>query len=209
MLAIDHVILPARTLDEAASWMLEAHGLASVPGGRHEGHGTWNRIVPLGDAYLELLAVVDPTEAATSPLGRWVLTVADHPPVISGLCLRTDDADAVAARLGLEPVPMTRRRPDGAVLSWRLVGYDLMLSHGLPFFVEWDVSPADHPGRASVQHRVEPTGWMEVTLTGDPATLRRHLGDHDMPVDIVDGPPGVARIRVGTETGAFELVANA
>ena len=36
------------------------------------GWGTANRIVPLGEAYLELVTVVDDPEAAQSPFGRWV-----------------------------------------------------------------------------------------------------------------------------------------
>ena len=57
----------------AAAEEIEArHGLASIEGGRHPGWGTANRIVPLGEAYLELVAVVDEAEAAQSPFGRWV-----------------------------------------------------------------------------------------------------------------------------------------
>ena len=41
-------------------------------GGRHPGHGTANRIVPLGSSYIELMAVVDRVEADSSPLGSWV-----------------------------------------------------------------------------------------------------------------------------------------
>src|SRR5262245_53549604 len=63
MLAIDHVILLAADLDHAAARLLKTHGLASLPGGRHPGHGTGNRIVPLGDSYLELMGVVDEVEA--------------------------------------------------------------------------------------------------------------------------------------------------
>ena len=43
------------------------------PGGVHEGQGTHNRIVPLGDGYLELMAIGDPEEAAAHPFGRRVL----------------------------------------------------------------------------------------------------------------------------------------
>ena len=72
MLAIDHVIVVVDDLDAAAARLLDEHGLASLPGGRHEGHGTGNRIVPLGPDYLELMAVVDADEAVGSPLGAWV-----------------------------------------------------------------------------------------------------------------------------------------
>ena len=72
MLAIDHVIVIVEDLDAAARRYYEQTGLASVSGGRHPGHGTANRIVPLGSSYIELMAVVDRVEADSSPLGSWV-----------------------------------------------------------------------------------------------------------------------------------------
>ena len=57
----------------AAGRELEArHGLASIEGGRHAGYGTANRIVPLGESYLELVTVADEAKAARSPFGSWV-----------------------------------------------------------------------------------------------------------------------------------------
>ena len=67
VLALDHVIVTVHELDAAARRYHEEHGLGSVPGGRHAGHGTGNRIVPLGTSYIELMAVVDGDEAASSP----------------------------------------------------------------------------------------------------------------------------------------------
>ena len=45
---IDHVIYAVDDLDTAGAALFDREGLASVPGGRHEGWGTANRIVPLG-----------------------------------------------------------------------------------------------------------------------------------------------------------------
>src|SRR5437764_15398189 len=66
-LRIDHVVWGVEDLDRAAAGVRERHGLASVPGGRHPGWGTANRIIPLGPSYLELLAVADAAEAAADP----------------------------------------------------------------------------------------------------------------------------------------------
>ena len=66
---IDHVIYATGDLDTAAARVESELGLNAVRGGRHEGHGTHNRIVPLGGGYLELMAVADPEEAAGSPIG--------------------------------------------------------------------------------------------------------------------------------------------
>jgi hypothetical protein len=67
---IDHVIYGTADLDLATARVEADLGLTAVPGGRHEGVGTHNRIVPLGDrSFIELLAVADAREAAGSELG--------------------------------------------------------------------------------------------------------------------------------------------
>ena len=73
----DHVILAVDDLDAAAGALEEREGLASVAGGRHPGWGTSNRIVPLGESYLELVTVVDAEEANGSGFGRAVLRALD------------------------------------------------------------------------------------------------------------------------------------
>src|SRR5438132_3854521 len=71
-LDLDHVLIAVADLASAGREIETRHGLASVEGGRHPGWGTANRIVPLGEAYLELIAVSDEAEAAQSPFGSWV-----------------------------------------------------------------------------------------------------------------------------------------
>ena len=78
-LELDHVLIAVADLAAAARELEVRHGLASVEGGRHPGWGTANRIVPLGDTYLELIAVVDEAEAAESPFGRWVAAAQPGP----------------------------------------------------------------------------------------------------------------------------------
>ena len=204
-MTIDHVIFVVHDLDAASEALMWNHGLASVPGGRHAGHGTANRIVPLVDSYLELMGVADRPEAQTSPMGRWAIarTSADLRP--AALCLRTDDADAEGARLGLEPVAMTRTRPDGVVLSWRLVGADEMFGPlRLPFFIQWD-DPAVHPGKSTAPHGVVPTGIASVELTGDRRRIEERLGRDDLPIVVADGEPGVRTVVVATEMGEIAL----
>jgi hypothetical protein len=69
---LDHVLIAVADLTAAASVMEARYGLTSMEGGRHPGWGTANRIVPLGAAYLELVAVVDRTQATESVFGSWV-----------------------------------------------------------------------------------------------------------------------------------------
>ena len=205
MLAIDHVIMTVADYDAAAQRLLDDHGLASVVGGRHLGHGTGNRIVPLGPDYLELMAVVDQEEAAASPLGRWVTGRTENAGGPAALCLRTDNIENVADRLGLEPMAMSRRRLDGTLLSWHLVGLDLMLEEGLPFYIQWQAADEGLPGRIAAAHEVVPTGIKWVEIGGDEARLADWLGPHNLDIRPVVGRKGVHRLGVGTAAGEIIL----
>jgi hypothetical protein len=202
VLAVDHVIVAVADLDDAARRYDEQHGLTSVAGGRHPGHGTGNRIVPLGDSYIELMAVVDADEAASSPLGSWLgqrlVDVGEGP---AALCLRTDDIEAVARRTRRQPLAMSRTRPDGVELQWHLVALDAALTDGLPFFIQWHVADADHPGRAPVEHRRRAVGIDWVEVGGDPDTLAVWLGPNDLGLRPVEGAAGPRRVAVGLADG--------
>jgi Glyoxalase-like domain len=197
VLAVDHVVVIVEDLDAAARRYYDEKGLASVAGGRHPGHGTGNRIVPLGSAYIELMGVVDRDEAASSPLGSWVdrrLVEAGETP--AALCLRTDDLEATARRTGRKPLPMFRSRPDGVRLEWHLVALDAALTEGLPFFIQWHINDTDHPSRAPAEHRCAPIGIDWIELGGDSERLDSWLGDHELPLRHVEGAPGPRRVAI-------------
>ena len=205
---MDHVIYAVDDLDAAGATLFDREGLASVPGGRHEGWGTANRIVPLGKSYLELIAVVDVEEAEGSEFGRAVrrALTEDHPLV--GWVVATDDIDAVAKRLDLEVEEKSREADDGSTLSWRLAGLERAAKTGaLPFFVQWDVPAEQHPGAADVRHDADPRGiaWVEVCAK-KPDEVREWLGDDadDLPVRITDGDPALAAAAI--DTGGGEIV---
>jgi hypothetical protein len=205
---IDHVIYAVDDLDAAGATLIDREGLASVPGGRHAGWGTANRIVPLGQTYLELIAVVDVEEAEGSEFGRAVrrALTEDHPLV--GWVVATDDIDAVAKRLDLEVEENSREADDGSTLTWRLAGLERAVkTSALPFFVQWDVPPEQHPGAADVRHDAEPGGiaWVEV-YADKPDEVREWLGEDadDLPVRITDGDPALAAAAI--DTGGGEIV---
>lgn len=57
-LALDHLVVAARTLEEGAAWLEARLGVATATGGRHALMGTHNRLLALGDgAYLEIIAI--------------------------------------------------------------------------------------------------------------------------------------------------------
>ena len=176
-------------LASAASTLEAETGIMAVPGGRHPGHGTANFIAPLGENYIELVAVVDPLEADGSVFGRWLMERLEQRGAGPGLlCLRSEELDRVCSRLGLEAAGMSRARPDGTSLSWRIAGLEEALgTRGVPFYIEWP-SISDQPGRSKVGQAAETRGLVEAQLTGDSTQLESRAGG--VPgVTIRDGEP--------------------
>jgi hypothetical protein len=203
LIRVDHAIYAVDDLDAAASALFEREGLASVPGGRHEGWGTANRIVPLGDSYLELIAVVDEQEAEGSDFGSAVLKGLAEERSLIGWVAATDDIDAVAKRLDLDVERKSRETAGGAELRWRVAGIAEALESGaLPFFVQWDMEPELHPGAAGVEHETDPQGIAWIEVAGERERVRDWLGeDPDLPLKIEDGKPGLRAVAIATAGG--------
>jgi hypothetical protein len=202
---IDHVIYAVEDLEAAAASLFEREGLASVQGGRHHGWGTANRIVPLGESYLELIAVVDADEAEGSEFGRAVLSGVTEDRPLVGWVVATDDIDAVAKRLDLDVESKSRERADGSTLRWRLAGMSRAMETGAyPFFVEWEGPAEGRPGAAQAEHDAEPRGIAWVEVTGEEDDLREWLGDTDLPVRIAEGEPAI--VGAAIETGGGEII---
>jgi hypothetical protein len=185
---IDHVIYATADLDAAASRVHSELGLDVVPGGRHEGHGTHNRIVPLGAGYLELMAVADAEEAAKSPVGRNLQgRLADRGDGLFAWAIEVDDVGTLAERLGTQVIEVTR---DG--FGARITGVEEALSGtALPFFISRDHDVPD-PGTGKDGGGIS---WVE--LSCDREELNRRLGGAELPIRLVDGHNGVRAMGIG------------
>jgi Glyoxalase-like domain len=205
---LDHVLLAVTDL-AAAGRELEAHyGLASVEGGRHPDWGTANRIVPLGDSYLELVAVVDQAATVHSGFGRWVASRASRPDRPLGWAVRTRGLDTIARRLNLTVHSGARLTPTGEVLRWRSAGMDQAAAEPtLPFFIEW-AAGVSLPGATAVTHPAAPAGISKLVLEGDPDRLAAWLGTHELPIVVRTGRPAVAAIVLASATGEIVLGAE-
>jgi hypothetical protein len=198
---MDHVLIAVTDLEAAARDFESRHGLASVDGGRHRDFGTANRIIPLGSTYLELVAVVDAGAAAASSFGWWVDRGATDEGRLIGWAARTTALDEVAGRLELPIRSGSRVTPAGTELRWRSAGIDEAIAEpSLPFFIEWEEG-VPYPGavdgpRATIAR---------VVLGGSPDRVSAWLGEHDLPVRVIDGPAEVAAVILSTAAGEVIL----
>lgn len=199
------MLYATRGLDEAAERFRRDFGLDSSAGGRHPGWGTANRIVPLGDDYLELIAVVDRATAEATGFGRSIVEGARAGDAWVTMAVSTDGLDDAAARLGLEVVAGRRERPDGSEIRWRSGGLEEPRREPwMPFFLQWDVPAELHPGRTRAGHGIRVVGIAHVDVGGDEARLREWLGGEELPIRVVEGPPGIRSVSIATADG--ELV---
>lgn len=146
MLTFDHLAVTAVTLDEGVAFVEAALGVALAGGGQHPHMATHNRLLGLGDIYLEVIAI-DP--AAPRPdWPRWFdMDRFTGPPRLTNWVAACDDIDA---ELALSPpgtgVPVALQRGD---YRWQMaVPADgcLPFDGCFPALIEWD-GPL-HPARA-------------------------------------------------------------
>lgn len=189
---IDHVIYGTADLDVAAARVEASLALTAVAGGRHEGLGTHNRIVPLADgSFIELLAVADPEEAQRSPLGAALQATITRGDALCGWAVAVEDVGAVAVRLGTTISTVGRQG-----MTARLTGVLQSLAEpALPFFIERAAGRIARRTAPPLANATASIAWLEVAA--DARRLTDWLGSAELPVRVVDGEAGVNAIAVG------------
>jgi hypothetical protein len=149
LLGIDHLVIAVADPDHAAAELERNLGLISTGGGRHDTLGTFNRLVWLGDSYLELIGVFERALAERSWLGVPTLRTLELGGGLATWAIATDSmaADLAALRaagsdLG-DPIAGERRRPDGALIRWRLATPRRLGPSEPPFLIEHDSTSAE------------------------------------------------------------------
>lgn len=202
---LDHVVIAVADLRVAAREFRDAYGLASLEGGRHPAWGTANRVIPLGDSYLELVSVVDEARAIESVFGRWVARGASQHGRPIGWAVRLQNLDAVAKRLHLEVESGSRTTASGDLMQWRTAGIAEAASDAsLPFFIEWGpLTPL--PGTARISHPSGANGISKLILVSNPGRVAAWLGDHRLPIVVHDGTSALAGIVVSANEGEIAI----
>jgi hypothetical protein len=163
LLGIDHLVIAVADPGDAAAQLEQKVGLAPSGGGRHETLGTFNRLVWLGETYLELIGVFQRTLAERSWLGAPTLRMLAGGGGLATWAIATDALDpdlaelrAAGSDLG-DPVAGQRRRGDGSVVSWRVSLPPALGRAEPPFLIEHDPTstewtPAERAARMAFAH---------------------------------------------------------
>src|SRR5260370_4571433 len=117
--ALDHIIIGVKNLEQGKKTFGERLGWVASGGGIHPAGGTANRIIVIGDTYLELITVRTPAEAQQGMLDR----LSKGEGYLNFVLASNDiDADSAALRgLGvpiIDPTPGQLRSPDGRSSGW-------------------------------------------------------------------------------------------
>lgn len=161
--ALDHLVVAARTLDEGVAWCEATLGVTPGPGGRHVFMGTHNRVFSLAStlfprAYFEIIAI--DAQAAPPQRRRWfdldsptLQEALQEGPRLVHWVLRCDDIDERCARLqaaGIDrgDVLATERDTPQGPLRWRISVRDdgaRLFDGALPTLIAWggERHPAD------------------------------------------------------------------
>jgi hypothetical protein len=197
-LALDHLVIAARTLAEGVAYVEARVGVAMGPGGKHATMGTHNRLLSLGTGrFLEVIAI-DP-DAAPPQRPRWFTLdraetrarLAQGPRLIHWV-VRTDDIERAAAALAPDPVEiLALSRGD---FRWRIgVPADGGLAYEgvAPTVIEWE---GRQPSEALAESGCR-LQRLELRHAKAPSMLQALLAAglaESEPIEARDGHPGLA-----------------
>ena len=137
-LRLDHLAISCAALAEGVAAVEAAFGVALAPGGQHAHMGTHNRLLNLGDLYLEVIAIDPAAPAPAWP--RWFdLDHFSGAPRLTNWVAGCDDlmAELAASPAGVG-VPVALARGD---FRWQMaVPADGRLPFGgaFPALIQWD-----------------------------------------------------------------------
>ena len=151
--AIDHIIIGVQNLDSAAAQFGQKLGLLASGGGIHPTGGTANRIIVIGDTYLELIAVRAPAEAQQSMVERLAKGEGYLNVVLASDNIEAEGAAMRARGISIiGPTPGELRSANGRSRGWSSINVEQpVLAGRYPFLIQHDSAGEER------RHRL--AGW--------------------------------------------------
>ena len=219
VLALDHLVLAARTLAEGVAWCEATLGLRPEAGGQHGFMGTHNRLFSVASpafprAYFEIIAIDPKLPSPAHP--RWFdlddaglqRALASGPQLVHWVA-RCDDITAThtalrAAGIDCGAVQQAERATPGGLLRWQIgVRADgrRPLDGAAPALIQWgDAHPTDSlPDSGITLEVVRLAGWPDALANVLPPPIEH----------IAAGAPATAtpplRVRLHSPRGPVTL----
>lgn len=205
---LDHLIVASADLDTGVRHIADLTGVEPAPGGPHPGVGTHNALLTFDErTYFEVIAI-DPNQpdpGRARPFGL----VPGMAPTLAGYAVHPVEGETiedVVAQLidaGFDPGPvssMSRVKPDGSELSWRLTTAAAgSLGDGmLPFVIDWGATPSPATTLPSM-------GTLDAVRVAHPdPAVRSAIERLGLGVEVSEGPPALSAV-VTTPTGTVVL----
>ena len=208
-LALDHLVLAVRTLDEGVAWCEATLGLRPEGGGQHLFMGTHNRVFSIASpafprAYFEIIAIDPslpaPKRARWFGLGDLALqrALVQGPQLVSWVA-RCDDIAAVHASMLAAGIdcgavePAERATPRG-VLRWKIslrADGRHVLGGAAPKLIEWgEVHPTDSMPASGIELKtMRLGGWPEALAPLLPRQIECDASPGAPPISVVFSAP--------------------
>lgn len=190
---LDHIVYAVPDLAAGIAEITKRFGVVPTAGGQHVGFGTRNVLVALGDdCYLEIIGP-DPAQPNPTRQRPFSLDTLSQPKLMTWAVKASnlEEKIAQAQAAGYDPGPvvdMSRAKPDGTLLAWRLTMRPTTAGDGLvPFMIDWgDTIPVaqtivqgcqlvelkgQHPNPGQVQKMLQALGVDLAVERADTAAL--------------------------------------
>ncbi len=156
MAELDHIVYASPDVDAGVAYIEELTGARALVGGPHVGRGTHNALLTFDErTYFEIIGI-DPEQPEPGHPRPFGLDDIDRP-VLAGYAIHPSEGESLEEVVetmkaaGFDPGPiveMSRKKPDGELLTWRLTrGGDRAdasdgLDTALPFAIDWGDQPS-------------------------------------------------------------------
>ena len=202
---LDHLVYAVPDLAAGVAEFAARTGIAPVPGGRHPG-GTANYLVRFGPtSYLEIIGPDPAADSAERPHAFGLDTLTE-PRLVTWAVHPNDFEKTVssAREHGYDPgeiEPLSRRTPEGVLLSWRLTRRAESAANGLvPFLIDWGSTV--HPARSDLP-QLHLTSF--TATHPDPPAVQRDLAAIGVDLDVTAGPRAALQALLDSPLGPVTL----
>lgn len=166
MAELDHLVFVSPDVDEGVRFIEDLTGAAAVAGGPHVGRGSHNALLTFDErTYFEIIGI-DPNQPDYDGPLSFGMSAGDPPGLVAYAVHPVDNESLDDLAGAIEAAgfdagairPMSRQKPDGELLEWRLTaGGDtgVALQGGLPFAIDWGVSTSPAASLPSMGNLVE------------------------------------------------------